>query len=737
VLNQIKLVLIVVFIMAGSGCAYFNTFFNAKQSYKSANKKLEKIKSGQISADIKKDFETAIDKSWKLINAYSDSNKYADDALLLIGKSHYHIQEYEKTERYLTQFVARYGDSELLPEAKLWLARSLVHLKREEEALKRFDEILASESDRDIAAYALYGLGELYLKQKDYSNAIVNLKRCVEVSNDDKISAEAQFFIGNIYFDQKEYTFAIENYSKVLKYETPLNIDFESQFNKATAQIYIGEFDEATTSLQKMLRADRYKEKFGLIQAKLGECYEEQDDSEAAARQYIYVIEEFSRTEGASFASYHLAQLMEYYYADMDSSRRLYLRSTKEFNQFEFKQEATERAEILEAYLDITDDIAYDILDFEKVSRLDSAQINELIAMDSLRGEVDTTTVPDFFSDTENDFAFNNAINDSNSAIPQNSPEEENKVSDLDQTSLESEQNNLQSELGDVNDGFTTTEEEGDSTVAQSDSLNKPLDISFDRIKKNKQHKTRHKADIVTSFKKNRFKLAEFFLLTMQNYDSAEVAYENFITLYEDPILTPRAYYALNYIYSFILVDSIKQDSIAQIIVELYPGSEFAEYILRKKFPESFENKDEVQLDFNAERYTMGEKELFEGNYSQALDIFNTIAIEDSGGAWGEKGLYAVAWIYENKLNDISKAIEAYTILSQEYPNSEFGAVAHNKIKEPPPDIVPVDSTSQADSVHVDSLSTLENVGDLQENAAIIDTLQTDLPESGEGEETE
>jgi TolA-binding protein len=731
VLHRIKLLLIVLLIIAGSGCAYFNTFFNAKQSYKTGSKKLERVKSGQISADIKNDFEKAIDKSWKLINAYSDSNKYADDALLLIGKSHYHIQEYEKTERYLTQFVGRYPESDLLPEAKLWLARSLVYLRREEEALRRFNEILESEADRDIAAYALYGLGELYLKQEDYSNAITNLKRCVEVSKDDKISAEAQFFIGNIYFEQEEYLYAIENYSLVLKYETPINIDFESQYKKATAQIAIGKFDEASSSLRKMLRAPRYKDKFGLIQAKLGQCYELQGDKNAAARQYQFVIEEYSRTEGASLASYSLAQLMEFYFADIDSARKLYLRATKEFNQFEFKKEASERSEILNLYLDIKDDITYDILDLEKVGKLDSAQINELMALDSLRGEEDTTSIVDLFSAPTNDLALTSVFDDT-SMIPANGAIEL-ETTDPEKEMLAKEEQ--ESAFNGINNEFDMNINPEDSLAQGTDSLNKPLDINFDRVKKNKQHKTRHKVDIELSLQKNRFKLSEFFLLTMQNYDSAEAAYKNFITFYEDSSLTPRAYHALNYIYSFILKDSVKQDSIEQIILNKYPGTEYAEYILKKKNPELYQEKEEQQIDLFKEQYLSGEKKLFEDNFTQALEIFDAIALEDSGGVWGQKARYAVAWIYENKLNDIPKAIEVYTLLTHEYPNSTIGSIAQNKIKEPPPEIIAADSTAMPDQIESAHSDSLREQGGVQDT--LIEDTNTNLIESREEEETE
>jgi hypothetical protein len=251
-------------------------------------------------------------------------------------------------------------------------------------------------------------------------------------------------------------------------------------------------------------------------------------------------------------------------------------------------------------------------------------------------------------------------------------------------------------------------------TAQQGDSVLKPLDINFDRVKKKKQQKIRHTAEIELSLKKNRFKLAEFFLLTMQNYDSAEVAYTQFIATYEDSIYTPKAYHALNYIYTFILHNPVKKDSIEQIILVKYPGSAYADFILKQKNPDGFKEQDELQADSYKIRYLQGEKELFQDNYSEALAIFNEIAVADSGGDWGEKARYATAWIYEHKLYDIPKAIKVYTIVSTEYPNTKIGKIARDKIKEPLPEAPPADSLAlplPADSSVVDSLALPEQTG--------------------------
>ena len=76
-------------------CAYYNTYFNAQKRYNEAFKKQNASKSKTLTGDIKKNYRETIKKCWKLIDTYTDSSDWADDALLLIGKSHHNLQEYK------------------------------------------------------------------------------------------------------------------------------------------------------------------------------------------------------------------------------------------------------------------------------------------------------------------------------------------------------------------------------------------------------------------------------------------------------------------------------------------------------------------------------------------------------------------------------------------------------------------------------------------------------------------
>ena len=102
-----------------SSCAYFNTFYNARQYFEQAEKqRLEKagesIPPGAIDA-----YGKVIDKSQYVIDKYPDS-KLVKEALLLIGMSRFHRKEYRIAETVFKQYVETYADD--VDQAEYWLA---------------------------------------------------------------------------------------------------------------------------------------------------------------------------------------------------------------------------------------------------------------------------------------------------------------------------------------------------------------------------------------------------------------------------------------------------------------------------------------------------------------------------------------------------------------------------------------------------------------------------------------
>lgn len=608
-----------------AGCAYYNIMFNAESRYEAGLKKIELSKDGQITAEMRNDFYKSIDKCWKLINIYGDSSSYADDALLLIGKSHYLVEEYVKSERHLQQFVDRYKKSDLIVEGYLWLGKSLLALDRDDEALGFLNKVLAADENDELNANAYFYMGRSYFKKEAYDLARTQFLQTIELGGED-IRANSQFLIAESYFNEKQYVEAAENYTKVSDYTTSDDLQFRANMHSIDCLVELQKYDLAIETLEEFSLENRFAYKKSVIEAEIGNCYKIQGKSIEATEVYYDVMELYPRSEGSAIAAFGMAQVMEFAYADLDSAKSLYQRVTKEYRNSEFKPQSDERAKLIDQYQKIDANIKKDLNDLKLLA--EKTEIDTVISEDSESAD---------------------------KSIPQDR-----------------------------------------GTVSK------------------KKNEPRTKSEIEYSLEKNRFALAEFFLLNLGRYDIAAKAYTNMIETSEDSILVPKSYYALYYIFDYELNLPEKADSIKQIILSEFSHTAYAAYLSTNQ---TVLEKDEKEKSPYKYLYLQAEGAMSEEDYADALDLFYQIAEEDSGSMLAQKSRYAVAWIYENILEDVESAVEAYWMVVEEYPETEVGKIAKNKISIPVQKPSPADSINavKQDSIGTDNLESLDDALNLDE----------------------
>ncbi|MFO7676694.1 MAG: tetratricopeptide repeat protein [bacterium] len=108
-----------------TGCAYFNTFHNARGYYREG---VELSRQNQV-AQARAKFEKAVEKSAMVLSRWPGS-RWADDATFLIGQSYYEMGQYGKAIRHLDQLVLAFPSSPYVPRARYY--RGLAMLRNRE-----------------------------------------------------------------------------------------------------------------------------------------------------------------------------------------------------------------------------------------------------------------------------------------------------------------------------------------------------------------------------------------------------------------------------------------------------------------------------------------------------------------------------------------------------------------------------------------------------------------------------
>jgi tetratricopeptide (TPR) repeat protein len=683
----VKFILLGIFVIS-SGCAYYNTLFNAKREFNEGIKILqENPDKTKLSPQANQKFEKTIEKCWKLIDIYTDKSKYADDALLYICKSEFYLQKYASAKQHLEQFMRKYADSPLLSEAHLWYGKILLQENDIDGANEYFRLVINNSKNGKIRSQASFELGKYALQQKNYQQAVEYLERALKEDLDDEYKAEVLFSLAEAFFQQGNYKKAISYYEKVEKQNSALDIEFQAFMQHARALAALQKFEKALALLRKMTTALRFKPFITQIKSEIGVIYEKMNDYLAALDAYSETLAERKNDVGAARAAFRMAKLYEREFSNLDSAVFYYRKTIQLSRQFDSLEVAKRKDKFLSEYKTILDKIKTEEYLVRRLTTepafMDSlykAQFEDSFRVANGLTEEDTVALDSLFALSQLDSAAVDSINRLNQILADRPDSQAGNVS----------KNNK------ANDPFSKDEEE----LPGGQNFPQPPNKGFGKSSKPKKKLEKRKLpEIEFDLMNHRYQLAEFYLLKEENYDSAAYHYEKFIQTYKDSILTPKALYSLIFIYSTKKRDPQKLYQYQKELLTNYIDSPFAIEIMKKKGMLEDQTEADSKKEKAYQQFLEAESLLFAGKYQPAIERYQKVANLDTTWEISAKAQFAIAWVYEKNLKDTPKALLAYQRLANKYPTvRDYVAFARKKIAEPVETSVPADTTLLADN---------------------------------------
>lgn len=146
--------LLVLGVALGLGsCAYFNELYNAQTAFEKAERAAARGEQGTANEE----YAYAVEKAAKSVRR-SPEGRWADDALYLIGRSHFALGQHEKALAALERTLAMTGDREVRAGALSYLGAAELGRGRPGRALERLDRAL----DDDVRTAAAEPLARLW-----------------------------------------------------------------------------------------------------------------------------------------------------------------------------------------------------------------------------------------------------------------------------------------------------------------------------------------------------------------------------------------------------------------------------------------------------------------------------------------------------------------------------------------------------------------------------------------------
>lgn len=335
------ILLLVVFITGcGSGLkqrwgdfnAYYNTFYNAQQSYNSGIRSMESqsfvlnperpirihrtpVRAGQA------DFEKAIVKSADILREHAAS-KWVDDALLLIGKSYYYQSQFFSAEQKFNEVLAATSNPATRQQAVLWNSLNMLETNRIAEGISYIQNAIESDEyewDREVLAELNLVLAQLYVESEDNELALEALRNGVSDINDELLRSRAYFLYGQLLQRSDRYDEALQAYRSVSRKYPEYTLIYYSQVKQNEVLREMGRYDQAYRNFVSMSRDDKNFEQIGDLNYEIartlqyqGEVYEAFD----LLNDVIYASIRPPSRETIAKAHYVLAELYRFDFQD-------------------------------------------------------------------------------------------------------------------------------------------------------------------------------------------------------------------------------------------------------------------------------------------------------------------------------------------------------------------------------------------------------------------------------------
>ncbi len=259
--------------------AYYNTYYNARRAYDEALRTMDRAAlpvdrtrylavypvvdgRGQQTA-----LDAVIRRGADVLREHPDS-KWADDALLLIGRSYFFLGQYVGAEQKFREVISLSGGggkaSTLDSDARLWLARTLVAGGRTQAALDFLAENLARDgTSRGLAARLNLVRADLAVQRASWDDAADALTAALDgrALRDDALRARASFLLGQVEATRGNAALAVAAFQSAARVAGDFELAYAADVSALRLVTSEGNIEGALGTLRRLERDDKYADR--------------------------------------------------------------------------------------------------------------------------------------------------------------------------------------------------------------------------------------------------------------------------------------------------------------------------------------------------------------------------------------------------------------------------------------------------------------------------------------------
>jgi len=376
---NLRKIAIPLFLFLFTSCVYFNTFYNAEESFKNANQiiNLRKHTESDIPIEAKKFLDEAILNSKIVLEKYPDS-KYVEDAYYIIAISMLLKDDFQSSKDYLSILLNKFPNSKYEIESKLWISLCNLRLGNIEEGRASLSTII--QGNIKLSKYEKFIsyqiLSDFSIVDGDVESAYQHLNTSIKYSLDDRQKI-------NIYNKLINLSEKFEDYNNLVSYLDKLYNLLEDEKEKKDIKLMaidynkkLHNYDYLISEIEKLLSLSSFNDKRLFLTLELGKTYYEMGDFSTAKDIFYNIVSENSKKNETSEAYYLLAKINMEEEFNFDTIKELLEKSKTEKSSSRFGKLSKKTISKIEDLQDLIYEYELSVNASDSLSNLDKIPLS-------------------------------------------------------------------------------------------------------------------------------------------------------------------------------------------------------------------------------------------------------------------------------------------------------------------------------------------------------------------------
>lgn len=296
------------------GCAYYNTFYNARQAFKEGERirLSQQMPDGGLPPQAVASYELAVENAGLVLRDHPGSS-YVDDALVLIGDVRAIQGQHQQAIKRYEQVLRLFPDGELTGHCVFSLGNSLLNAGDSTRADELLDRFVSEFPGSDRFPDALMLRGKIALGGGRYGEAVARFQEVLETRPGDEREAEARYYIARARLEAHRFAEAREQLAQAIEQARTRKLKFEAGFLLGESLRREGDLPAALGTYESLLDQRAFSDYHPEVMLAIAACLAEMDLNESAVSTYESLITRFesdrSHAEEVSRAMFELGEL--------------------------------------------------------------------------------------------------------------------------------------------------------------------------------------------------------------------------------------------------------------------------------------------------------------------------------------------------------------------------------------------------------------------------------------------